>query len=633
MKRFKIILSLLMLITAINSVDAQSYVRMKKDYDAKDTDNTIKLYSLSVLELVEAVYIIEVINVTQNALEKEASDSSGIVVGAKFDVVRYDQATKKILFKDNTGRNREDVKGVTIKSSISGYRVKYRTDKLTIPVNSCDVIKGNISNIESLKSLFQDSYICGSDLHLVNSSNYDMVIVLKNTPLKLNSGNDIIKEINKDESIYFIINDTDVIVPDFEMKRSEFRKATLIEKIKNNMIIVLIITASILMIIAGGLFYWFRRGRTGNNAWAKEEYIDDIDTISPKKEIEKNKTSSIQSYDNSSYKVDFTQVLDKIAELDKKQNKSNEQLRDMKKEIMTISTLITNNSPSSQAQQELERERKQLKTDLDTCRQTIKNHEKALECEKLSIDDKNKKNAFLTTQVKKMQNEIESANEIPNTIRISGYESFIRFSKELLDECLNSEQQIKEFIQGLDEEGKERMGYHMMIFVMNRPSDKISIWREIISGLDINGYVKHTAIVSYLKVTHESEQSNYLSKHFYEDVVKLYVSAILVLLEEVRNAKTIGVTQVVPQSIKNSIQSIINLCNVNNISITYVELLKKLNSSDYELFDIEENLPKPIARLLGSSIEKDIILHINKYAVNMKNNEIKEKTSCIAKIL
>ena len=122
----------------------------------------------------------------------------------------------------------------------------------------------------------------------------------------------------------------------------------------------------------------------------------------------------------------------------------------------------------------------------------------------------------------------------------------------------------------------------------------------------------------------------FLNKRFFEDILRPYVGAIILFLEQIRTANKIGVSTVCNENIEGFINSICTRCREQGVLVDYRKLYE--NVSEYDSLEIDENIPDTIKKVITNVEKEDILLYVDKYAVNLKSGEIAEKTRCYIKI-
>ena len=148
--------------------------------------------------------------------------------------------------------------------------------------------------------------------------------------------------------------------------------------------------------------------------------------------------------------------------------------------------------------------------------------------------------------------------------------------------------------------------------------------------LDLKGYIKNDEYITYLTPLSDKEKLQFLNKRFFEEVLRPYVGATILFLEQIRTAPKLGVSTPCNENIEGYINSICTKCIEQGVLIDYRKLYETV--SEYDSLEIEDNIPNAIRDIIANIDAEDTLLYVDKYAVNLKSGEMPEKTRCFIKI-
>ena len=148
----------------------------------------------------------------------------------------------------------------------------------------------------------------------------------------------------------------------------------------------------------------------------------------------------------------------------------------------------------------------------------------------------------------------------------------------------------------------------------------------------MSGYNKDKVIKEITPLS-DKDRMKFLNKRFFEDILRPFVGAIILFLEQIRTANKIGVSAVCNENIDGYINSICTKCHEQGVFVDYRKLYEKVTEYDsLEILELDENIPENIKKVIAKVEEEDILLYVDKYAVNLKSGEMPEKTRCYIKI-
>lgn len=325
--------------------------------------------------------------------------------------------------------------------------------------------------------------------------------------------------------------------------------------------------------------------------------------IQDKKTPEKESSAQAQNLNNepNEPKTDLDDILKSVQTLTDTVFKQGETLS-------LIKSLVSNTEDKKrleQTTQELAAEKKKYK-----------DAEVDLHTAKSKIDD-------LNNQIK----QLEESHRIDGAVQLSDYSAFVSFAKKIFSECANAEHIAIKYWSSLTGNDQQIINLFISKFQMAKCKIGLSKWIGIIATLDLKGYVKNDEYTAYLKTLSNSESLDFLSKRFFEEILRPYVGAIILLLEQIRTATTIGVSVASSDNIAGLISSICTSCAAQDVKIDYKKLYECV--TDFASLDIrdEKDLPNDI-RSLTANVGENCLIYVDNYAVNLKSGETEEKTHC-----
>ena len=583
----KILSILAFIVVGVLSANASEfYVFFTKDF-------TKEYYKNSCLSCTPKV---KITNVDPNSKSKSRNTDGGVIIGAEFNITQFDDSDKrKIHFKDNVG-DRYDVEpaGVEfetiiyvndnkdtvafdpkIMKIIPAYRVAERENEM-----KSDVIYNERKGTLNFKSDLKGKYMLLKE----NEKPYKR-------PLSI-SGNNINVE-KDDRSIYLILSDADEgegnYIRDINIPLSELRvKETWWEQHYNQVLwSVLAIFVVLVLFILAMLIY-----RKNKRTSSREKNNAPTEIADNDRDADSDLHTTIKGY----YKTLM------------------EDSNIIKEKLDNIESLVSNTEDKQKILQ--------LTKTKDDLSSKINVKIKEIGDLKETIIRKDKEITDLKVEI----NKIKNASVIVDAERLSGYEHFLSFAKHILVSCAKAEQLCYSFDKSHPAEEQLRLEGYFCEYLMSKPTIQILDWNSILSTLDLNGYIKAPQFAVYIKSKTDKEKIDFLYKLFFENVVRPYVSSVLVLLEQLRASEIVGVVNSVKHEFDVTINELLTLCKGEGVVVDFHKLLEPISS--YELVEIADNIiPLSVERNIKKD-QHDVLLFVQKYAVNSPVSDTKEKTIC-----
>ena len=190
-----------------------------------------------------------------------------------------------------------------------------------------------------------------------------------------------------------------------------------------------------------------------------------------------------------------------------------------------------------------------------------------------------------------------------------------------MEACYEAEVSIQNYIKSLSKEDNEKMAFFMATYIKNMPIEKRNQWNGLLSTLSIKGYINDAQVTPYLQ--QEQDQKQWLRKHFVEDVLQLYISPLLIMLDEIGNASNYGISM--PYDTDSLINKIIKECEQFGARVKYVKSYQEV--IDQELID--ENDPDLPKEMEGHVVIKEgVPLFLSHIGVEAEGTR-SDKTICV----
>jgi len=237
------------------------------------------------------------------------------------------------------------------------------------------------------------------------------------------------------------------------------------------------------------------------------------------------------------------------------------------------------------------------------------------------------------SDIEKLKKEIvqlQAGSQIEGALQVTEYSTFVSFAKKVVSECADAENFAIKYWSSLNSKDQQILNGFLSKFHMTKCCIDLAKWNGIIATLDLKGYIKNDEYITYLTPLSDKDKMIFLNKRFFEDILRPYVGAIILFLEQIRTANKIGVSAVCNENIDGFINSICTRCHEQGVFIDYRKLYEKV--TEYDSLEIDENVPEIIKKVIAKVEEEDTLLYVDNYAVNLKSGEMAEKTRCYIKI-
>lgn len=585
----KILSILAFIVVGVLSANASEfYVFFTKDF-------TKNYYKNSCLSCTPKVKITKVDPLSKS---KSRNTDGGVIIGAEFNITQFDSDKRKIHFKDNVG-DRYDVGSAGVEFETIIY-VNDNKDTVAFDPNKMKIIPaGSVAERENeMKSDVIYNEIKGT-LNFKSGLKGKYMLLKENEkpykrPLTISDNNINVEK--DDRSIYLILSGGDNFIRDINIPLSELRaKETWWEQHYNQVLwsVLAIFVVLVLFILAMLIYRKNKRTSSREKNNAPTEIVDnDRDADSDLHTTIKGSKESVGSY----YKTLM------------------EDSNIIKKKLDNIESLVSNTEDKQKISQ--------LTKTKDDLSSKINVKIKEIGDLKETIIRKDKEITDLNIVIDK----IKKASAIVGAERLIGYEHFLSFAKHILGSCAKAEQLCYSFNKSQPAEEQLRLEGYFCEYLMSKPTNQILDWNSILSTLDLNGYIKAPQFAVYIKSKADKEKIDFLCKQFFENVVRPYVSSVLVLLEQLRASEIVGVVNSVKQEFDVAINELLTLCKGEGVVVDFHKLLEPISS--YELVEIADNIiPLSVERNIKKD-QHDVVLFVQKYAVNSRVSDTKEKTIC-----
>lgn len=585
----KILSILAFIVVGVLSANASEfYVFFTKDF-------TKNYYKNSCLSCTPKVKITKVDPLSKS---KSRNTDGGVIIGAEFNITQFDSDKRKIHFKDNVG-DRYDVGSAGVEFETIIY-VNDNKDTVAFDPNKMKIIPaGSVAERENeMKSDVIYNEIKGT-LNFKSGLKGKYMLLKENEkpykrPLTISDNNINVEK--DDRSIYLILSDGNNFIRDINIPLSELRaKETWWEQHYNQVLwsVLAIFVVLVLFILAMLIYRKNKRTSSREKNNAPTEIVDnDRDADSDLHTTIKGSKESVGSY----YKTLM------------------EDSNIIKKKLDNIESLVSNTEDKQKISQ--------LTKTKDDLSSKINVKIKEIGDLKETIIRKDKEITDLNIVIDK----IKKASAIVGAERLIGYEHFLSFAKHILGSCAKAEQLCYSFNKSQPAEEQLRLEGYFCEYLMSKPTNQILDWNSILSTLDLNGYIKAPQFAVYIKSKADKEKIDFLCKQFFENVVRPYVSSVLVLLEQLRASEIVGVVNSVKQEFDVAINELLTLCKGEGVVVDFHKLLEPISS--YELVEIADNIiPLSVERNIKKD-QHDVVLFVQKYAVNSRVSDTKEKTIC-----
>lgn len=551
---------------------------------------------------------------------KEKTRRNGVVDGAKFLIEEFNDDLKKVKFKDEKGELRDDCfKEGEILVKVDNDYLKF--DDIEF-LSSKDVN----ASIEKIKHEIKDVCVYNAETKELKLTGCQYKYRIG----KNEYNDDKQYNIEPNTQITFLITKNNV--PNIDFIANDFVKVVVEENqsggilnwFKENRMIILGAVVVVIVIVVF-LVFWLRNRKQTKKGENDFDFNGDSfeNPKDMKKQIHnndkkyKNKDSHKQDNYNKDEKEEVkTSVVDerlfqKLTVLLEHVDSTQKSIREQSTTLDRIKSLVENTDEKKQLAQkiqELEDEKKKS----------------------ASVDAKLKEAQTNVEELKEQIEQLQAGSQIEGAVQVTEYSTFVSFAKKVLSECIDAENVAIKYWASLSSKNQQILNGFLSKFQITKCQVDLAKWNGIIATLDLKGYIKNDEYVKYLSSLSDKDRLVFLNKRFYEEVLCPYIGATILFLEQIRTATKIGVSVPCNENIEGFINSICTKCVEQGVSVDYRKLYEKV--TEYDSLEIEENIPDFVKKVIVNIEEEDILLYVDKYAVNLKSGDMTEKTRCYIKI-
>lgn len=626
MKRFYSFIAMMMLVASFSmTAVAQHYIKVVNNTASINGHEYSQGQVLPIeIDSAKSCYI-HIIEQSDKVVNYE---TRGICNGAKFLIIEFDVNPLKAQFYDNL-KDRL----VSERCRKAEVLIKYGNDY----IKYIDIDFLNSEKVNDMKDVVLEE-IKNAYTYNPNEKTLDLTGCPYKYKYKNNGPLSDSKQyyVSPDEEIEFLTGDKNI--PNIILRVSEFKKKedsiegkdsgknNLFDKIKEHLWIWIVGAVAALGIIGLVLWLIFKK----KNSPEREHDFDD-DSFDKKNMKHKGKDKKQNKNDKGHYSnaeqpasvapvpvpsCGDTELLNKITDVLAQVSTNQNKLGRLENTMKNIEQLVSNTDEKrllDQKNKELEAEKKKLS-------------EAIAEKETLAAEKEaaNRRIGELLAEIKSL----EAGSSIEGAVQINDYSAFVTFVQKIMQECMRAEGIVVKYLNSLKEKDSQILVPFILKFQAAKDNEKLARWNGIIATLDLKGYVKDEEYVTYL--AKESDKVGFLEKRFFQDILRPYVGAVILLLEQIRTATQIKVSTACNENIEGYINSICTKCAERGVTIDYKKLYEKV--TDFESLEIEDNVPNVIKKYTAHIEEEEILLYVDRYAVNLKTGELAEKTRCYIKI-
>lgn len=549
--------------------------------------------------------------------------NKGIEKGAKFPIENFDDNIKKVKFYD---KKRDKLRYDCFKEA--EVLIKVKDDY--IKYSDVTLLDANVNKYNSLREQIKSDCTYDTSTKILDCTGCQYKYKIGDNEYDADKQFDI----KSDTQITFLTTKDDV--PNIVLSASDFVKPVVQEEnqsggilnwFKENWMIILG-SVVVAIVIAVFLVFWLRNKKQTEKDENSFDYNDDRMTDNMKKQDHKN--------DKKHKNKDFHKQ--KMGELDNHNKDEKEEIKTSVIDERLFQKLTTLLERVDSTQRSI----REQSTTLDRIKSLVENtDEKKQLAQKIQeLDDEKKKSASVDAKLKEAQANVEELKEqieqlqatsqIEGAVQVTEYSTFVSFAKKILSECIDAENVAIKYWASLSSKNQQILNGFLSKFQMTKCQIDLAKWNGIIATLDLKGYIKNDEYVKYLTSLSDKDRLVFLNKRFYEEVLCPYIGATILFLEQIRTATKIGVSVPCNENIEGFINSICTKCVEQGVSVDYRKLYEKV--TEYDSLEIEENIPDFVKKVIANIEEEDILLYVDKYAVNLKSGDMTEKTRCYIKI-
>lgn len=641
MKSVNFILTLYFVSIAFLPLNAQekTHVRVLKDISVESCKRKeMSLYENSTLAI-EGIdlFKVRIESVSANAAATTKNQNGGIVEGAIFDGTEYDRKLNNIHFNDSAGQDRFDITDVTI----SVLRC-YITDDDTVLIPEDAVKEIQISPVDqsNVKECFKYnsenrtlSFI-PDDEHKIG---HDIKVVINDDVRVVRSGEESTWDnVDEEATVRVILSNSndyfeDILLNLKELPNDSFRSnegggASWWNTFTNVPTAVWIFLIIVILLALG---YWIftyvlnkKNSEHGDDSWEKEDDLNQSSlSFGHQKENKKGKGNDEKKEKANQSNHDEAQLvgqLSSFSDVSQYIEENNKTLNDILGSIGEIKYQISSIKQGMKGTKAVEN----LNRELEDANKKSGERKKLIDDLQGQLNSKNEEITKISNENANLKQELEDAKKTPDgVLAIEGINDFVKQAKYIMEACYDAEVSIQNYIKSLSKEDNEKMAFFMATYIKNMPIEKRNQWNGIISTLSIKGYINDAQVTPYLQ--QEQDQKGWLRKHFIEDVLQLYISPLLIMLDEIGNASNYGISM--PYDTDSLINKIIKECEQFGARVKYVKSYQEV--IDPELIDENDpDLPKEIEGLVV--IKEGVPLFLSHIGVEAEGTR-SDKTICV----
>ncbi len=616
MKRFYSFIAFAMLVASFSmTATAQHYVKVVKDTESVNGNKYSKGNVLSV-EIDSAqsccIKIIQQAN-PQFARNGKNLHRGGVVDNKIFKITKLDTEIKNVEFEDDNNETRsncfnkaqilvqvgEDYLAYNDIDFLDAADVKNNTDEVKKEILEACTYQHGTQELDFSKCAYQYKY-------------------------KTYTGKEPKQyAVSPDAVITFLTNEKDI--PNIELKAKEFKEPEQTKKPEDNLwtkfvnvfkerwILWTIIVAVVVIGIGAITLLSVLKKRKSSDDGMERNQKNHKQHHKENAQCKEQKSNDVCSPINNPINDKLLQKVDIVSTQVTTNQTKLERLETTLKEIKQLVSNTDEKKLLDQKNKELEAEKKKLSDAIA--------EKKTLVAEK---DAANQRIGELQAEIKSLK----AGSSIEGAVQINDYSAFVTFAQKIMQECMKVEGIVVKYLNSLKEKDSQILVPFILKFQAEKDNEKLARWNGIIATLDLKGYVKDEEYVSYL--AKESDKVGFLEKRFFQDILRPYVGAVILLLEQIRTAPQIKVSVACNENIEGYINSICTKCADRGVTIDYKKLYEKV--TDFESLEIEDNVPNVIKKHTAHIEGEEILLYVDRYAVNLKTGELAEKTRCYIKI-
>lgn len=618
MKKLYSFVTLIMLAASFSmTAVAQHYVKIKNN---TNSINGSPYEAGEILpEQVDTANALHIHILNEKATQKNID--GGVRNNEKFQIENFDDNVKNIKFYDKKNELRYDCfKEAEILIKVKDDFIRY---------NDVTLLYANVNKYNSLREQIKSDCTYDTSTKILDCTGCQYKYKIGDNEYNADQQFDI----KPNTQITFLTTKDDV--PNIVLSANDFVKAVVQEENQSGGILnwfkenwMIIFGAVVVIVIAVFLVFWLRNKKQTEMYENDFDYNDDRMTDNMKKQDHKN---------DKKHKNKDTHK-QKMGELDNPDKEVKKEIKTsvVDERLLQKLTILLERVDSTQ------RSIKEQSTTLDRIKSLVENtDEKKQLAQKIQeLEDEKKKSASVDAKLKETQanvdelkeqiEQLQAGSQIEGAVQVTEYTTFVSFAKKILSECIDAENIAIKYWASLNSKNQQILNGFLSKFQMTKCQIDLAKWNGIIATLDLKGYIKNDEYVKYLTSLSDKDRLAFLNKRFYEEVLCPYIGAIILFLEQIRTATKIGVSVPCNENIEGFINSICTKCVEQGVSVDYRKLYEKV--TEYDSLEIEENIPDFVKKVIANIEEEDILLYVDKYAVNLKSGDMTEKTRCYIKI-